>query len=358
MRRRLVWLLGLLGAVALLALLLRFSDFGELQRRIRELDPTWVLAASICAIVSYSCIGLCQRELLVLLGHELPRKTMVRIGLVSTVINRHVRSGGASGLASLTWLLRRHDVPAPVALSTMAAFGMLSNALFTLLLLVTAAVSSGRALGPEGAATASPRLVLVLVAASTSASLIFLCVTLVSRRFRRRWMSAATRVLAWLGERVGRPGWKERFEEYFEGLDQALQRLLARPRATLPAWGWAALRITSSVACLACCLRAIGQPLPVSGAVLTHAVAKFAGVSAFLPAGLGWVEGSMAGVLVLQDVPYEAGLLTALLHRAVYHLLPAAIALPAALSVLPRMRAAASAKGPESGEAPKDQPPS
>ena len=72
---------------------------------------------------------------------------------------------------------------------------------------------------------------------------------------------------------------------------------------------------------------AAGAPVALGVLLLAYTASKTAGVVSFIPAGLGLVEGSMVAVLSSFGVSYEAALLGALLNRAVYHLLPAALAL-------------------------------
>ena len=55
---------------------------------------------------------------------------MLRSVLVSTVANRSLRSGGATGVATLSLLLGRHGTPAPAVLSSTVGFFILNNALF------------------------------------------------------------------------------------------------------------------------------------------------------------------------------------------------------------------------------------
>ena len=99
-------------------------------RRARELRALPALLAVLAALLSYACIGGCQRSLLSLVGHPQPLGTLVGACFVSTVANRSIRSGGATGYALLAWLVGRRGVPASAVLSSTAGFLLLTNSLF------------------------------------------------------------------------------------------------------------------------------------------------------------------------------------------------------------------------------------
>jgi len=331
-RRGRLLLGGAVVALLLLALLLGLSDFGELLRRAKELRLRESLLATLAALLSYACIGGCQRSLLALLGHELPLGTLVRASFVSTVANRSIRSGGATGFALLAWLLARRGVPASAVLSSTAGFLLMTNALFAALFVATLPVAAAT-LGGGGA-------VLVLALAASG----FLLSLLVGGRFilheptRQRWSRRALGLVDWLSRRLQRPTWLERATAFLSRFDAAARLLVSRRRETGPAWIWAAVRVAASVACLWLSVAAVGPRLSLAALLLAYTVSKVVGALSFVPGGLGLIEGSLVGVFVAFGLEYETALLAALLNRVLYHLVPAAVALVVLGPLLSRAR--------------------
>lgn len=311
------------GIVALLlcALLLGLSDFGDLLRRARELRLRESLLAGCAALLSYACIGGCQRSLLALLGHELPLLTLVRASFVSTVANRSIRSGGATGFALLAWLLGKRGVPSSAVLSSTAGFLLMTNAIFAGLFVAAVPVAAAT-FGGGGA-------VLVLALAATG----FLATLLVGGRVvlhegaRARWSRRALSLVDRLGARFRRPSWAERATGFLSRFDAAARLLVQRRDRTGAAWAWATVRVAGSVACLWLSVAAVGPRLGLAALLLAYTVSKVVGAISFVPGGLGLIEGSLVGVFVGFGLAYEEALLAALLIRVVYHLLPAAVAL-------------------------------
>ena len=331
------------GFVALLLLVLLFalSDLQELARRARELQPGPAALAVLAALLSYAGIGGCNRALLRLLGHDVPLGVMVRACFVSTAANRNLRSGGATGFAVLAWLLSRRGVPSGAVLGSTAGFLLITNAAFGLLFL--AAV-------PVAAATVTDRpavaLVLGLAAAGFVASLVVGGAAVFHDGLRARWSRRVLSLVRRLADRAGADSWHERAAGFFARFDAAARLLYERRRATGPAWAWSAMRILCSVACLWLAVAATGARLDAAALLLAYTAGKTAGTLSLVPSGLGIVEGSLAGVLVLFGLEYEQALLAALAWRATYHLAPAAVALLAFGPLLREARAGVAEKWP------------
>lgn len=320
-RRGRLLLVGAIVALLLCALLLGLSDFGELLRRTKDLRLRESLLAALSALLSYACIGGCQRSLLALLGHELQLRTAVRATLVSTVANRSVRSGGATGFALLAWLLARRGVPSSAVLSSTAGYLLMTNALFAGLFVAAMPVAVAT-LGGGGAV-----FVLSLAAVGFLATLLVGGRIVLHESSRALWSRRALRFVTWLGQRFQRPAWSERVTSFLSRFDAAARLLVERRGATGPAWTWAAVRVAASFACLWLCVAAAGPQLSFAALLLAFTVSKTVGALSFVPGGLGLVEGSLVGVLVAFGIDYEAALLAAVLNRVLYYLLPAAIAL-------------------------------
>lgn len=331
MSRRARWLVGgLLVAIALLVALVGVSDLRELGDHVAGMSWAVAVIAAAASVVSYVAGGLAQGRLLVGLGHRVPTATAVRAVMLSTVVNRMIRSGGASGVVTLAWLLRAHAVPVGAAVVTVLACTLLINTLFTTLFLSGVAVLGWQALAERGGGAAEQVTAYALAAAAFTAFLVGAWTALAHPRARRAWMRWVVRIAERTGRRVGRPHWGPRTRAFLDTVAERALELLVRRREGWQAWGWLVVRLLFSVSALWLCFHAFDTPLGVGVLVLGYTAGKAAGVLSFIPAGLGLVEGSMVAVFVALGVDYEAALAAALLNRVVYHLVPALVALAAA----------------------------
>ncbi len=322
-RRTGLLLAGALVSILVTALLIGFSDLRDLRARAIGIDPALAMAAGLAAILSYACIAGTQHALLALLGARIPAWAYLRLSMISVVIARTVRSGGTSGLAFLAIMLARRGVP-PSATLAMGLGNVLVNAsvvtgfiVLGLLLLVARPLQAGR-IALIGYALGAGVLVLGLVTAWT---------LLTRDGWRRAALRRAESLAARLGRRFGRDDWGPRLHALADQGTAAARELVGHPRRAWRAWGWAIARLATSLASLALCAEACGVRLPLAAVLLAFIAMKLAGSVAFVPAGLGVVDGSLAGMLTLLGAPYEAGLLVAALHRVAYHVIPALLAI-------------------------------
>jgi len=339
--RRRILIVGVVIALLALSLLFGLSDLGKLKERAVEVRGTFVAIAACCALVSYAFIGACEGRLLAVLGHRVPSWTLFRATCVSVSANRSLRSGGATGFAVLAWILARFGVPTSAVLTATVGYSLISNALFAALfaaLFVTGLALL--ALFPPQFEGDRAHVALVSYALAASAFvLLLLCVVAAFAwsRARRTWKQLVVAAVGRLGARAGRPEWGEHASAFLSRVGVAGRELLARRRsgAVGAAWLFGAARIAASIVALWACVQAAGFDVAPSVLILGYTAGKMAGVLSFVPGGLGIIEGSMAGVFTAFGVPYEGALLVALVNRATYHLVPAALGL-AFLGTLPR----------------------
>jgi uncharacterized protein (TIRG00374 family) len=327
-RRGVVLLSGAVMAVMLLALVFGLSNTRELWVRAREIRWGWVAAAAVAGLVSHACIGFCQHALLAALGKRLPAELVVRVSLVGSVVARSLRSGGASGFAFLTWYFGRLGVTAHVVASMLLGQLLLTNALFAGLaaggfVWMIAMPLLGRGAWPSHALVAADAIVATLL----TAGLVLAWVTLSSERLRGRWARRVEAIAGWFGRRIKRDGLGARAREVFDEAAVGVSGLIAGTSASHAAWAWAIVRVTTSFAALWLCVLALDVHVGMAGLVLAYVLGKMAGTMSLVPAGLGVIEGSLAGTLHAVGVPYEDAVLVALLNRLAYHLVPMAVAL-------------------------------
>ena len=349
-RRTGLLLAGALLSVLVIAALLGLSDLGGLRVRAHEIEWRWAGVASLLAVLSYGCIAGVHVALFSLLGVRVPAWFYLRACMVSVVVARTLRSGGTSGLAFLALVLSRRGVPV-VATLAMGLGNVLVNACVAALFVLAGIVLL--LAGPHAAGRAAT-WGYAMGAAMLGGGILAAWIVLTRDGVRFALLRRAGALGERLGRRLGRPDWGRRIRDGGERASGAARGLLRHPGRAWRAWAWGVARLVASVLSLGACARAVGVELSPAALLLAFTAMKMAGSLAFVPAGLGIVDGSLAGMLTLLGAPYEAALLVAALHRVAYHVVPAVVALALAGPLLGEMLGGRPAgrpadQGPKSG---------
>jgi uncharacterized protein (TIRG00374 family) len=134
--------------------------------------------------------------------------------------------------------------------------------------------------------------------------------------------------LRWAGRLVQRlRNWVLRKRPPLEGLDQTLLAQRNDIRAVLGSQWWQALllsagRLAFDYLCLLTALRATGSHPRPSLILVAYAVAGVVGMIPITPGGLGIVEASLTGLLVLAEVNSSQAVLATLTYRLASYWLP------------------------------------
>lgn len=335
---------GTLLSILVVAVLVGLSDLGDLRARAAGTRWEWTGIAALLAVFSYACIARAQLALFRLLGVRLPGWFYLRASMASVVVARTLRSGGTSGLAFLALLLARRGVPVVATLSMGLGNVLVNACVATLFVLAGVLVLMTHPEDATRAASWGYGIGAALLVSGLVASWAVLTRDGIRHALLKRLSAAAAR----LGKRLRREGWGERVLEQGERASGAARALVRHPGRAWRAWAWASLRLTASVLSLGACARAVGHELGAPELLLAFTAMKMAGSVAFVPAGLGIVDGSLAGMLTLLGLPYEAALLVAALHRGAYHVVPALVSLALAGPLLTELaRAPREAGQPE-----------
>jgi hypothetical protein len=134
--------------------------------------------------------------------------------------------------------------------------------------------------------------------------------------------------LRWIGQLVQRlRNWVLRKRPPLQGLDTTLLQQRNDIRAVLGRQWWQALllsagRLAFDYLCLLAALRATGSRPRPSLILVAYAVAGIIGMIPITPGGLGLVEASLTGLLVLADVNSSQAVLATLTYRLASYWLP------------------------------------
>lgn len=324
---------GLVVSLALLGLLLALSDAKRLAASFEELSVAWALAAVAASVLAYALAGIAQQRLLAASGETASTWAVIRATTLAAIANRHVRSGGAAGVATLSWLLHGHGVRVRGAVVSSLGVTLATNTLFTVMFALGIAhlsLASGEQTDTEALVVLWIAIGLVIVGLAAG------WIALAAERARRPLLALTTATVTWVGRRVGRPRWGLRLRAFADEAALVALDLLVRDRRAIATWVILALRLALAVVSLHLALLALSLEPSVGVVVLAYGVSKTISVISIVPGGIGLVEGGLVGVLVAFDFPYEPALLAALLYRAAFDVVPGALALATGWPLLQR----------------------
>ncbi|MDF2975572.1 MAG: hypothetical protein K0S40_300 [Actinomycetospora sp.] len=267
-------------------------------------DLLWVAVAVGCEAGALIAFSLLHHRLLVAASvrvslHEVTLATLAANALHLTV------PGGAALSTAYTYKRRRAwGATAPATTWTMVAGGVAAS-------LALAAIAFGSALVVGGWPTSLPWLVLQIVGVAALGA----GVVLVARR-PGLLVAAGTwglRLINRVRSRALDTGVAELAEQI-----AALQLIELRGRGRAVVGSAALANWVLDIACLAACCAAVGaEGMTLALVLVAYAAATAASSAAFLPGGLGLVDGALLAALVAGGVPSHPALAAVLLYRLV-----------------------------------------
>jgi uncharacterized protein (TIRG00374 family) len=267
-------------------------------------DLLWVAVAVGCEAGALVAFSVLHHRLLVAASvrvslHEVTLATLAANALHLTV------PGGAALSTAYTYKRRRAwGATAPATTWTMVAGGVAAS-------LALAAIAFGSALVVGGRPTSLPWLVLQIAGVAALGA----GVVLVARR-PGLLVTAGTWGLRLLNRVRSRPldtGVAELAEQI-----AALQLIELRGRGRAVVGSAALANWVLDIACLAACCAAVGaEGMTLALVLVAYAAATAASSAAFLPGGLGLVDGALLAALVAGGVPSHPALAAVLLYRLV-----------------------------------------
>jgi uncharacterized protein (TIRG00374 family) len=327
-------ILLLLGGLAVV-----FLDWNQVRKALAETDWKLVPVALLATIISYTSLSFGWAVTNQVFGVRMRRRDLAQIGFVSTVLNHLISAGGAAGF-SVRFLMMgaqgatiKDIVAASLFYSYLSGLGMLALLPMGIVyLFVKHPLSSSAATGVGIGA-----VVLIIV--------FFLASALVFVR------SLRTRVLHLLGravEAIARRDVTASLDEFDTTMTRGVAAMRHQPLTFALLLGSIALDWSSSIAALAFCFDALGDPLKVGVLITGFAIGVTAGVLSMVPGGLGVQEGSMSGIYALLGTRIHQAVLAAILFRVVYYLVPYVVSLGFYWRLLRQMQQA-SRRTPKAG---------
>jgi len=304
------------GAAIYLVLPALIKVLGEWPR-LSTLNPVWFTVALAAELASFTCNFALQRLALRTRGWF----AVVTAGLAGNAVTNILPGGDAAGAAVQFSMLTTAGFDTDTAVGGLTTFSLLGvGGLLALPLFALPAILGGAAV--------SPGLVHTALLGLGGFVLFAVCGVILLR---------TDRPLALLG-RAAQNLWNRvtRGRRPVTGLDTRLLAERDTIRATLGRhWRQAAVltagRLGFDYGCLLAALRATGADPRPSLVLLAYAAAGIVALFPITPGGLGIVEASLSGLLILAGVRPGYALLATLAYRVVSYWLPLLAGLPAYL---------------------------
>ncbi len=267
-------------------------------------DPLWVTLAITCETGSILAFALLHHRLLRAAGVHVRYRAVVLVTLAANALHLTVPGGAALSTAYTFRKRRSWGASGPVTTWTMVTGGVAAS-------LALAGIAVGSALVVNGRATTlGPQMLQMAGIVALLAGIV-----VVSRRpgVITAAATAGLRLLNRVRRRPRDTGVEELVTQ-IEGL--VLIELPGRGRVVV---GLSALlNWLLDIACLAACCVAVGaNGMTVSLVLVAYAAATAASSAAFLPGGLGLVDGALLAALVAGGVPSKPAIAAVLLYRLI-----------------------------------------
>jgi uncharacterized protein (TIRG00374 family) len=276
--------------------------------RLSTLEPIWFAAAVVAEVAHFTCTFGLQRLALRTRGWF----AVVTAQLTGNAITNILPAGDAAGAAVQFRMLATAGIDPDTAVGGLTAFSLLGiGGLLALPIFALPAILFGTPVSSGLAHTAFIGIGGFFVFAGLSAVIL-----------------VTDKPLAWFGRAAQRVrNVVLRHRSPMEGLDRRLLRQRDVIRAVLgQKWLEAVLlsagRLAFDYFCLLAALRATGSHPRPSLVLLAYAVAGLVGLLPITPGGLGIVEASLTGMLVLAGVNGGNALLATLAYRLASYWLP------------------------------------
>lgn len=294
------------------------SDWENFRKVLREADWRLILPALFFTVLSYSCVGISYAMVSKLLRIKMGWRDLSEIGFVTVILNHVVTTGGVAGLSVRYLLMERHGVKMREMLSSSLMHFYLTSMVMIAVLPFSFYYLMDNATLPRGVAIFIGIATVIVVAGSIIGALLLFVNDL------------RTPILGFIGKIVNkftRQDIRDYFERFNASLNMGSTTLGNQPLKALAIIMIVIVEWAAAVVALGFCFDALG-PVPSYGVLITGFVIGFiAGALSMVPGGFGVQEASMAGIFALLGVPFGQALLTAILFRGVYYLIPYGISL-------------------------------
>jgi uncharacterized membrane protein YbhN (UPF0104 family) len=272
---------------------------------IGGLDLRWFALAIVCECLSLTAFGLSRRQLLRADGHQATFGSVMAITYAGNAVSMSIPFAGAQLAAVFSYQQFRRRGLDPALTGWALGVSAIASSSALALVLVVGALAGGAPLataaGFLGAAVfALPAITVILALRYPRARIV------------------ANEVLSWAVHLIRRIFRKPGIDP--AALDELLQRLATIRLGWLSyaeVFGLAVANWLFDCACLACAIRATGQPVPWHGLLLAYGAGAVAGSTGVTPGGFLIVEAALTAALTAAGLSAGPALGAVLAYRLV-----------------------------------------
>ena len=292
-------------AVLITVIVVDRQTLAESLSAIGGLDLRWFALAIVCELLSLTAFGLSRRRLLRADGHKAAFGSVMAITYAGNAVSMSIPFAGAQLAAVFSYQQFRRRGLDPALTGWALGVSAIASSSALALVLVAGAIAGGAplatAIGFLGAAVfALPAITVILALRYPRARVV------------------ANRVLSWVVHLVRRLFRKPGIDP--AALDELLQRLATIRLGWLSyaeVFGLAVANWLFDCACLACAIRATGQPVPWHGLLLAYVAGAVAGSTGVTPGGFLIVEATLTAALTAAGMNAGPALGAVLAYRLV-----------------------------------------
>ncbi len=272
---------------------------------IGGLNLLWFVAAIACEGVSLLAFGFSRRLLLQADGHRARIGSVMAITYAGNALSMSIPFAGAQLAAVFSYRQFRRRGLDPALTGWALGVSAIASSSALALVLVVGALAGG-----------APLATAVGFLAAAVLALPAITVILALRYPRAR--TVANQVLGWVIRLVQRIFHKPGIDP--DALDELLQRLATIRlgwRSYAAVFGLAVANWLFDCACLACAIKAVGQPVPWHGLLLAYSAGAVAGSTGVTPGGFLIVEAALTAALAYAGLSAGPALGAVLAYRLV-----------------------------------------
>jgi uncharacterized protein (TIRG00374 family) len=115
---------------------------------------------------------------------------------------------------------------------------------------------------------------------------------------------------------------------YLNDFREGFNKLVKNPLLLLILAGITVFDWVLWIGVLYCSFGALRHPINPGILIIGFAVGQIVGIASMVPGGMGTLEGSMALVFSLFEIPFSLALGSALLYRAIHYIVPFVVSVP------------------------------
>lgn len=298
-----LWLLGMVIAAGLAAVVINFSEIENFTRLLRQARPLWLIGGLALQATTYGSVAACWALVLRHAGTPRPLSLLIPLSISKLFTDQAVPTAGMSGNILLVDQLVRSGVPRGIAVAALLVSMSGFYAVYALLAIATLALLwVHHEVTPLLAGTVSLFLIVALAIPGFA---------LLLRRRGRHPISSMIRKL-----RV--------VDSLLAIMAQAPARLIYDPKLIAKAMAFNGLVFLADAATLQLCLLAVGQTVDFSTALIALIMASIAVTLGPIPLGFGTFEAVCIAMLSALGVPLETAFTGTLLLRGLMLWLPLA----------------------------------